>query len=430
VSLLLDCLSLIGGYFIALTVREGQWLDAGGHSIIVIALPIFLMLTIAREVQSVESLESRTVAVRRSLGALAGTAFAIIGLTFVLQIEDISRLGFGLTFGAAAVLIVLSKAVLDSIFQRWMRGSAIASLLVLDGCPAEPDARMDVVDVRSQGLRPDLADPEMMDALSWMVEPYDRVVIACQFDDRAKWATFLKGHDVGGEILLDRDILQGAVAIGMHGSSDTLVLSRGPLSLTNRIQKRAFDMIVALAALVFLAPLMVLVGLLIKLESSGPVFFRQTRVGEGNRQFKIFKFRSMRTAASDPDGQVSTRRNDDRVTKLGAFIRRTSIDELPQLFNVLKGDMSIVGPRPHALGSLAGDSLFWEVSKQYWIRHALKPGITGLAQVRGFRGATDTADELTQRVRADLEYLACWSLANDILIIMRTLRVLVHTKAY
>ncbi len=115
---------------------------------------------------------------------------------------------------------------------------------------------------------------------------------------------------------------------------------------------------------------------------------------------------------------------------MGRFIRRTSIDELPQLFNVLRGDMSIVGPRPHALGSLAGEHLFWEAADGYWLRHALKPGMTGLAQVRGFRGATRSPEDVRQRVRADLEYLIKWSLWRDVLILLKTCRVVVHENAF
>ncbi len=429
-SLLLDCASLLTGYLVARTMRDSQWLDAGGHSLVVIGVPLFLMLTIAREVQSVEALESRTIAVRRSLGALGTTALALLGLTFLIQAEEVSRLGFLVIIGVAAVLIVANKILLDTLVQRWMNGSATASILLLDGVAVPPEPRMDVFDVASEGLHPDLARPATMDALSRIIAPYDRVVVACKFEDRSAWATFLRGHDVGGEILLDRDILQGAVAIGAHDGQDTLVLSRGPLSLASRIQKRAFDLVVAGLAAVFLAPLMAVVALLIKLESPGPVLFRQVRVGQGNRQFLIYKFRSMRVEQVDFEGKQSTQRDDSRVTRVGRFIRRTSIDELPQIFNVLIGNMSIVGPRPHALGSLVGDNLFWEVTSQYWVRHALKPGITGLAQVRGFRGATDTPENLKDRVRADLEYLGNWSLADDILIVLRTLRVMVHKNAY
>jgi lipopolysaccharide/colanic/teichoic acid biosynthesis glycosyltransferase len=241
---------------------------------------------------------------------------------------------------------------------------------------------------------------------------------------------FLRGSDVGGEIILDRNLLQGAIAIGQCGEEDTLILSHGPLSLANRIQKRTFDLAVTIPLIFLLAPLFAVVAVLIKLESSGPVFFRQVRVGQGNRQFRIFKFRSMRVEVSDENGSRSTERDDDRITVVGAFIRRTSIDELPQLFNVVRGDMSLVGPRPHALGSLAGSSLFWEVTDRYWLRHALKPGMTGLAQIRGFRGSTDRPEDLTQRLRCDLEYLSSWSIWNDIFICLKTAGVLVHKNAY
>jgi exopolysaccharide biosynthesis polyprenyl glycosylphosphotransferase len=311
-----------------------------------------------------------------------------------------------------------------------MGGQPTATVVVQDGLRTNPLPGCDFVDVEALGLWPDLNAPASIDALSRIIAPYDRVVISCHFERRPAWATFLKSQDVGGEILLDRDLLHGAVAIGAYGNDDTLILSRGPLSLTSRLQKRAFDMVVSLAALLVFAPLMLVVAILIKLESRGPVFFQQTRVGVGNRQFQILKFRSMRVESSDSDGNVSTQRDDPRITRVGNFIRRTSIDELPQLFNVLRGDMSIVGPRPHALGSLAGDNLFWEVTQTYWIRHALKPGITGLAQIRGFRGATDSAEALEDRVRADLEYVSNWSLSQDMVILLRTARVLVHKNAY
>jgi polysaccharide biosynthesis protein PslA len=144
----------------------------------------------------------------------------------------------------------------------------------------------------------------------------------------------------------------------------------------------------------------------------------------------MYKFRSMRQQLSDLDGAQSTLRDDQRITRVGALIRRTSIDELPQLLNVLKGDMALVGPRPHALGSQAGEKLFWEVDDRYWTRHALKPGLTGLAQVRGLRGATDTESDLSDRLNADLEYLDGWSLWRDIQIVWGTLRVVVHERAY
>jgi lipopolysaccharide/colanic/teichoic acid biosynthesis glycosyltransferase len=157
-----------------------------------------------------------------------------------------------------------------------------------------------------------------------------------------------------------------------------------------------FDLAVAGAMLIGLLPLLVVVAIAIRLDSPGPVLFTQQRVGQGNRLFRMLKFRSMYTSETDASASRLVTRGDPRVTRIGWFIRQTSIDELPQLFNVLKGEMSVVGPRPHATGALAGSARYWEVSAHYWNRHAVKPGLTGLAQVRGFRGNTETGAETSQ----------------------------------
>ena len=173
-----------------------------------------------------------------------------------------------------------------------------------------------------------------------------------------------------------------------------------------------------------------LIALAIKLDSPGPVFFRQPRIGRQNRVFNVLKFRSMHVNQLDQGGRTSTSRGDPRVTRVGRFIRASSIDELPQLLNVLFGDMSVVGPRPHAVYSTAEQKLFWEIDSRYWHRHACKPGITGLAQVKGLRGATEVESDLTNRVSADLDYMANWTFTGDILIILRTFAVIFHRNAY
>jgi lipopolysaccharide/colanic/teichoic acid biosynthesis glycosyltransferase len=429
-SLLLDIVSLIGGYVVALQWRDERWLAADGHSIIYVALPLFIMFEIAREAQDSETLANRLTAIQRSLGALGATAIVIVGMGFLFKAEEISRVGIAITFGAAAVFIVASKILIDAIAKKMIGEAVLSTILLLDGLSVRPEPYAAIVDVGADGLWPDLDRPDMIDALSRMIAPYDRVVVACQFDHRPAWATFLKGHDVGGEILLDRDHLHGAVAIGQYDDRDTIILSRGPLNFMNRVQKRALDLVVASLALVILSPILLVVAVAIKLESPGPIIFRQMRVGQGNRQFRIFKFRSMRAENSDAEGRQSTGRVDERITRVGRIIRRTSIDELPQLLNVLRGEMSMVGPRPHALGSTAGDALFWRASQQYWLRHALKPGITGLAQIRGFRGATEHVDDLARRVRCDLEYLSNWSLWFDVMIMLKTIGVVMHKNAY
>jgi exopolysaccharide biosynthesis polyprenyl glycosylphosphotransferase len=429
-SVALDLLALIGGYSFALVFREEQWLAANGHPILILAVPVFLMLEIAREVQSVETLQNRLLGVQRALGALAGTALLIFGLGFLFNAEDLSRVGTLITFLASAVLIVFSKITLDFVVKMVSGDTVVGTIIILDGLDVELEQNARAVDVAAVGLWPDLDRPDMIDRLSRLIAPYDRVIVACHASHISAWATFLKGHDIGGEIVLDKNLLHGAVALGEYNLRDTLVLSRGPLNFVNRVQKRVFDLVFASLALVIFMPLMILVALGIKATSPGPIFFRQLRVGQGNRQFRIFKFRSMHVDQEDQAGDRSVGRVDDRITPIGKFIRRTSIDELPQIFNVLRGEMSVVGPRPHALGSLAGDALFWRASQQYWMRHALKPGITGLAQIRGFRGATVRPEDLERRVRSDLEYLSSWSLWNDVMILLKTLRVVVHKNAY
>ena len=209
-----------------------------------------------------------------------------------------------------------------------------------------------------------------------------------------------------------------------------MVVAAGPLALRDRIVKRVLDIILSAVGLIVLFPLLTFVALAIKIESKGPVFFMQSRVGRHNKLFRMFKFRSMYTDRCDLNAVQLTTRNDTRVTKVGGFIRRTSIDELPQLLNVLIGDMSIVGPRPHPLSAKAADQLYWDVDPRYRHRHSMKPGITGLAQVRGFRGNTERTEDLTNRLQADLEYLSQWSIWRDISIILKTFLVLKHSNAF
>ena len=242
----------------------------------------------------------------------------------------------------------------------------------------------------------------------------------------------LKGAGVHTEVT--SDFMNEIGALGVVRRDDiglvTLLVATGPLGLRARFMKRALDIVVSLAALIVAAPILLLAALAIKLEDGGPVLFRQRRIGRRNQLFSIYKLRTMSVNGSDADGHKSTSKGDARITRVGNFLRKTSIDELPQLFNVLKGDMSLVGPRPHAIGSLAGEKLFWEVDQRYGHRHSLRPGLTGLAQVRGFRGATDREDDLSKRLQADLEYLSGWTIWRDVGILLATARVLVHDRAY
>jgi len=193
-----------------------------------------------------------------------------------------------------------------------------------------------------------------------------------------------------------------------------------PLSDWDLVLKWMLDKIVAITALILLSPVMIATAVAIKLESPGPVFFRQKRHGFNNQIIDIWKFRSMRSEMLDANGSKLVTRDDPRVTKVGRFIRKTSIDELPQLFNVLRGDLSIVGPRPHALSAKADNQLYYDAVDGYFARHRVKPGMTGWAQINGWRGETDTVDKIMQRVDHDLYYIENWSIWLDLKIILLT----------
>jgi Undecaprenyl-phosphate glucose phosphotransferase len=193
-----------------------------------------------------------------------------------------------------------------------------------------------------------------------------------------------------------------------------------PISEWNLVFKWVFDKLVALTALILLSPVMLVTAIAIKLESRGAVFFMQNRHGFNNELIKVYKFRSMRTDMLDATASKQVTKGDPRVTRVGRFIRKTSIDELPQLFNVLKGELSIVGPRPHALQAKAANKLYYEAVEGYFARHRVKPGMTGWAQINGWRGETDTIDKIMQRVNHDLYYIEHWSILLDLYIVVMT----------
>lgn len=187
------------------------------------------------------------------------------------------------------------------------------------------------------------------------------------------------------------------------------------------VTKRLFDVGCSVVGLIFLAPLLITIAILIKATSRGPVLFAQRRTGLGGKTFVIYKFRTM-TTLENGDDVVQACRNDCRITRIGSFLRRSSLDELPQLWNVLIGDMSIVGPRPHAV---AHDHYYGALLPDYRDRFRAKPGITGLAQCNGARGPTETLDKMSRRIRLDLAYIERWSLAMEARILVKTAKVII-----
>jgi Undecaprenyl-phosphate glucose phosphotransferase len=204
------------------------------------------------------------------------------------------------------------------------------------------------------------------------------------------------------------------------GKLPLLAVFDRPLNGWNSFMKSTVDRVIAALAIAVLAPVMLGVALAVRLESNGPVIFRQRRYGFNNELIEVFKFRSMYTDLTDVNAAKLVTRGDPRVTKVGRIIRKTSLDELPQLFNVLTGQLSLVGPRPHATQAKAADALYEKVVDGYFARHKVKPGITGWAQINGWRGETDTHEKIEQRVKHDLEYIDQWSLGLDLLILAKT----------
>lgn len=397
----------------------------------VLFVPIYWTLALYMRVYSVKALIEPRFAQLRVVYALCGTVVALTLLAYLARTPlTYGRAGLGFCVLAAMLVLVALRSVMRPLVLRRCGPTAENVLIINDGGAPVRVPRAWIVDARAHNLRPDACDPHMLDRLGLFMTNMDRVLVTCPPERRAAWAMIFKGSNICGEIV-DPDVQAlGAVGARRSHGFGTLVVSIGPLSKQARGVKRAMDIVIAGSAILFLLPLLVLIGTLIRLEDGGPVFFRQQRQGRNNRLFWIYKFRSMRVLQADQAGTRSASRDDDRITRIGRFIRRTSIDELPQLINVLRGDMSVVGPRPHAIGSLAGNKRFWEVDPRYLLRHSLKPGLTGLAQVRGLRGATDSESDLTYRLQADLEYLDGWTVLRDIKIILSTIRVLVHHRAF
>jgi len=210
------------------------------------------------------------------------------------------------------------------------------------------------------------------------------------------------------------------VGSGIDHDMPVLPVLEKPVEGWSAIGKQAFDFIVGGLITLAALPFMAVIAILIKLDSRGPVLFKQERYGFNNELIGVYKFRTMYVDQTDHDADKLTEKNDPRVTRVGAFLRRWSLDELPQLFNVLEGDMSIVGPRPHAVNAKAGGTLYGDVIAEYAVRHKVKPGITGWAQVNGWRGNTETEDDLLGRVEHDLYYIENWSILLDAIIVART----------
>ncbi len=255
-------------------------------------------------------------------------------------------------------------------------------------------------------------------------ERIDAIVLALPLSDhdriarsRAALRTVTTNIYVAAEIL---ELTCKTSQVDRIGSNPVIKVGSRPLNDWQTAQKGAMDFVLSLILIIATLPIMAIIALLIKLDSPGPVLFRQPRLGFNNNMFDVYKFRTMYHHMADLNADRQTTRGDKRITRIGRLLRKTSLDEVPQLLNVLRGDMSLVGPRPHAANTKAGEHLFHDVVADYAVRHRVKPGITGWAQVNGWRGETRTRMEIEQRVAHDFHYIDNWSLLLDIKILVLT----------
>ena len=442
VRLRLYALCLAGdmaGLFIAFLLAN--WLVVGAflgepgkpHGLVMFSMvaPLYALLAVQGGAYGINTLDRVRRGIFRALLALAQAALLMLLIVYLGKIaEQLSRLTFltGLLLGAATLALV--RLAVARLAVRLLGDVPHLTAVIMDGVAIETGAHMEVIQADAANLHPERHDADMAARLAAAVGMAERVIVACPLERMDDWSAALKSLSARGEIVVPELLRFAPARVDEFDGQPTIIVAGGPLQFRDRLIKRLFDILVATIATIALSPVLFGAALAVKLTSPGPILFRQPRIGKDGRPFSIYKFRSMRTEASDHKAATLTKRDDDRVTRVGAFLRKTSIDELPQLFNVLNGDMSVVGPRPHAAAAKAGDSLYWEVDARYWERHCIKPGMTGLAQVRGHRGATDHHQDLIDRLQSDLEYVSDWSIWRDLRIIVATLGVLVHHKAY
>ncbi len=428
---LVDIMLLVMGFMLTLRLSHPISFAVVAPEVLVSLPVIYPIVAFYNRLYSYRTMLSFWAGVRRlSLVIVLTFGIELLVLFTTKHNALVSRALFFAGVMASFALLTAARVPVVWLIRNRFLARFVRRVLVLDECPTFIPSGFTVIDATAAELSPDVNDPYMLHRFSSVVVGADRVVISCQPHRREAWSMYLRGVGCSGELLVPE--LHAISPV--HREEDTgwvgIRVSAGPLDMRNRVLKRGLDLCLTVPSILLCAPLLLLVAIAVRLDSPGPILFRQRRMGRGNRLFDVYKFRSMRAETTDQDGHRSASRGDGRVTRVGRIIRGLSLDELPQLFNVLVGDMSLVGPRPHALGSRVGDQLFWHVDQRYWLRHAIKPGITGLAQVRGHRGATDETSDLTNRLQSDLEYVGNWTLWKDIGILFRTVAVVGHHNAY
>jgi Undecaprenyl-phosphate glucose phosphotransferase len=449
-------LGAVGFLIHALYVGKGPWLAWEYPAVILSgALLSVLFLNMADAYQfrilsrPARNLHRVLIAWTAALGALATAGFLL------KWSEDFSRVWFGTWFIAGFAALVVLRLVVAQLVKRWARNGIIERRAVIVGggqgaetlirsVEAQPDN-----DIRICGIfddRDDRRSPPIvagypkLGTVSELLEfariaHIDMLIVSLPLTAESRVLSLLKKLWV-----LPVDIRLSAHTHNLHfrprsysfiGQVPMLDIFDKPINDWDSVAKRSFDIVFSLFGIILFSPVMIATAIAIKLDSKGPILFRQKRHGFNNEEIEVLKFRSMFTEQCDPTARQAVTKNDPRVTRVGRFIRKTSIDELPQFFNALFGSLSLVGPRPHAVSAQSHDTLFYEVVDGYFARHRVKPGVTGWAQISGWRGEIDSRDKIRMRTEYDLDYIENWSIWFDLKILFLTpIRLLRAENAY
>jgi Undecaprenyl-phosphate glucose phosphotransferase len=455
-----DILILLGTSAIAFFAYVYRVLHAGhvAHSylnVTLIAAVAYVVLAHLVDVYQPHKLIDAFYGIGRAATAFGGTLIGFLAIGFVTHGSDIWSRGWALLWVLMSVLgLGLSRLVLSYAIIRWQRTGRWNDRIVVVGLPelasrairdlAEKGVHADtlaVFDERGEARRASFETPlPLRFGLPCLFDfvrthPVDQVIIAMPWSNEQRILGLvdrLSVLPVDITLAFNTEVLHKR-CLRMRSSHGLHLMQLGSRPLTERqiLAKRLEDLVLGSLLTLAALPVLLLIALAIRIESPGPVFFRQQRHGFNDTLFEILKFRTMYVDRGDASGRERTVRDDPRVTPLGRFLRRWSLDELPQLLNVLKGDMSLIGPRPHPVGMLAESDDYREVVQNYAARHRVKPGITGWAQVNGYRGAAETKEVARLRVEHDLEYIDRWSLLFDFrILVMTAFSVASGTEAY
>jgi Undecaprenyl-phosphate glucose phosphotransferase len=387
-----------------------------------------------------------TIGLSLSFGALFATPFLFDFTPDVMP--DWLRLWFGL-----ALLALLGMRLgLALLLRHWTRAGRLERrAVIVGGGKAAADLIRDIQEQPSQAIRIcGIFDDRKNDRSPAVVAGYpklgsvadlvefariahvDMLIVTIPINAERRLLEFLKQLWV---LPVDIRLSAHAASLDFRDRASSLIggvsfvdVVDKPVADWDAIVKRTLDLLVASVALILLSPVMLATALAIRLDSPGPILFRQKRYGFNNEVIEVFKFRSMYHHLSDPLAKRVVSKGDSRITRVGRFIRKASIDELPQLFNVLSGELSLVGPRPHAVNAHTNERLWEQVVDGYFARHKVKPGITGWAQVNGWRGEVDTPEKIHKRVEYDIYYIENWSILFDLYIMFRTPFALLNTE--